>query len=156
MQSINRRSFAKTGLAGAAVAAAGAAFTPTVLATEDVNDVQFAKDPKNPQPGLEAAHTPLILVEKVDSKAVAYGKTPAGDFYRVTVQARHEATREHHIFGVALHVNGVMVAQHSMSQTQAEASLPAVTFVQRLKAGEELLAITTCNVHGKWGSRATV
>lgn len=156
MQSIARRSFVKTAVAGAAIVTIGATVQRPALAAEDVKEVKFAKDPKNPQPGLETAHTPSIAFEKVESKGVAYGKTPAGDFYRVTVQARHEATREHHIFGITLYLNGELLAEHTMSQAQAEASLPTVSFTQRLKTGDELLAVTNCNQHGKWGNRTTV
>lgn len=156
MQSNARRSFVKTAVAGAAVAAVGAALTRPAVAAEDVKDVKFAQDPKNPQPGLETAHTPSLALEKIDSKSVAFGKTPAGDFYRVAIQARHEATKDHHVFGIALYVNGQLVAEHSMNQAQAEASLPMAVFVQRLKSGDELLAVTTCNLHGKWGNRLTV
>lgn len=156
MQNIIRRSFVKSTLAGAALVALGAGMHRSALAADDIKDVKFPKDPGNPQAGLEAAHTPSIIVEKADSKSVAYGKTPAGDFYRVTVQARHEATREHHVFGIALYLNGELVAEHTMNQAQAEASLPAVTFVQRLKSGDQLLAVTNCNLHGKWGNRASV
>ena len=156
MQSSTRRSFVKTAVAGAAAITVGAALQRPAFAAEALKDVKFAKDPKNLQPGLETGHTPSIALEKVDSKDVAYGKTPAGDFYRVTVQAKHEATREHHIFGIALYLNGELVAGHTMNQAQAEASLPTVAFMQRLKAGDELLAVTTCNVHGDWGNRTTV
>jgi desulfoferrodoxin (superoxide reductase-like protein) len=156
MQNIIRRSFVKTALAGAAIAAAGASLSRSALAAQDIKDVKFAKEPGNPQPGLEAAHTPSITVEKVDSKSVAFGKTPAGDFYRVSVQARHESTKAHQIFGIALYLNGELLAEHTMNQADPEASLPAVSFVQRLKSGDELLAVTNCNVHGKWGNRATV
>lgn len=155
MQSIARRSFVKTAVSGAVVVAIGATLQRPALAAQDIKDVKFAKDPKSLQPGLETAHTPSISLEKMESKAVAYGKTPVGDFYRVTVQAKHEATKEHHIFGIALFLNGELVAEHTMNQAQAEASLPTVSFVQRLKAGDELLAVTNCNQHGKWGSRAT-
>jgi desulfoferrodoxin (superoxide reductase-like protein) len=156
MQNNIRRSLVKSALASAVVVAVGASLHRSALAAEEIKEVKFAKDPKNLQPGLETAHTPSMVLEKVDGKGVAYGKTPAGDFYRITVQARHEAIREHHIFGVALYLNGVPVAEHTMNQAQAEASLPTVTFVQRLKTGDELLAVTNCNVHGKWGNRATV
>ena len=156
MQSTARRSFVKTAAASAAAITIGAALTRPACAAEDVKEAKFAKDPKNLQPGLETAHTPSIALEKLESQGVAYGKTPVGDFYRVTVQARHESTREHHIFGIALYLNGELVAEHTMSQAQAEASLPTVSFVQRLKAGDELLAVTACNQHGKWGNRTTV
>lgn len=156
MHSIARRSFVKTAVAGAAIMTIGATAQRPALAADDIKEVKFAKDPMNPQPGLETAHTPSIAFEKMESKAVAYGKTPAGDFYRVTIQARHEATREHHIFGITLYLNGEAVAEHTMNRAQAEASLATVSFMQRLKAGDELLAVTTCNQHGKWGNRATV
>lgn len=156
MQSIARRSFVKSAVAGAAIVSIGATVKRPAFAAEEVKDVKFAKDPKSLQPGLETAHTPALVLEKLESSAVAYGKTPSGDFYRVTVQARHEATAGHHIFGIALYVNGELLAEHLMNQAQAEASLPVVSFVQRLKAGDELLAVTSCNQHGKWGNRATV
>jgi len=156
MQTQNRRSFVKNVLASAAVVAVGASIARSALAAEEIKDVKFAKDLKNLQAGLETAHTPALTLEKLDGKSVAYGKTPAGDFYRVTVQARHDATKEHHIFGIALYLNGELVAEHAMNQAQPEASLPVVAFVQRLKGGDELLAVTNCNVHGKWGNRASV
>lgn len=156
MQNAIRRSFVKSALAGAAVLAAGAGMHRTARAAEEIKDVKFAKDPKSLQAGLETAHTPSIVIEKVDAKSVAYGKTPAGDFYRVTLQARHEATSEHHVFGIALYLNGALLAEHTMNQAVPEASLPAVSFMQRLKSGDELLAVTNCNVHGKWGNRAIV
>lgn len=156
MQNTIRRSFVKSALASAVVVAVGSSLHRSALAAEEFLDVKFAKDPRNLQAGLETAHTPSMILEKVDSKGVAYGKTPAGDFYRVSVQARHEATREHHIYGIALYLNGELVAEHTMNQARAEASLPAVSFVQRLKTGDDLLAVSICNVHGKWGNRATV
>lgn len=155
MQDIARRSFVKTAFAGAAVAALGTSLARSAFAAE-IADVKFAKDPKNPQPGLETAHTPSIALEKVDSKGVAFGKTPAGDFYKVSVQAKHESTKEHHVFGIALYLNGELIAQHAMTQAQVELSLPAVTSVQRLKIGDELVAVTNCNLHGKWGNRISV
>lgn len=156
MHSIARRSFIKTAVAGVATLSIGAALVRPAFAAEEVKDVKFAKDPKNLLPGLESAHTPSITLEKIDSKGVAYGKTPVGDFSRVTVQAKHESTMAHHIFAIALYLNGELVAEHNMNQAQAEASLPTVSFVLRLKAGDELLAVTSCNQHGKWGSRSTV
>jgi desulfoferrodoxin (superoxide reductase-like protein) len=156
MPSITRRSFFKSAAAGAAVLAVSATLNRSALAADDVTDVKFAKDPKNLQAGLETAHTPALILEKVESKGVAYGKTPAGEFYRVTVQAKHEVTKDHHIDGIALFINGELVAEHSMNPAQAEASLPTIGFTQRLKAGDELLAITSCNIHGKWGNRTTV
>lgn len=156
MQNESRRSFVKSTLAGAMVAAVGTPLARPALAAEDIKEVKFAKDPKNLQPGQETSHTPSIAMEKVDSIMVAYGKTPPGDFYRVTVQAKHEATNEHYISGIALYLNGKLVAEHTMNKALADASMPAVTFVQRLKAGDELLAVTDCNVHGKWGNRTMV
>jgi desulfoferrodoxin (superoxide reductase-like protein) len=156
MESINRRSFFKTAAGSAAIVALGATLSRSAIAAEDVKDIKFAKDLNNLQPGLETAHTPSLILEKLESKSVAYGKTPIGDFYRVNVQAKHEATKEHHVFAITLYLNGDMVAHHAMSEAQAEASLPSVTFVLRLKNGDELLAVTSCNLHGKWGNRATV
>lgn len=156
MQNIIRRSFVKSALASAAVAAVAAVASSNRPAQAAQQDVKFANDPSNPQPGLEAAHTPSLTLEKLEQKDVAFGKTAAGDFYRVSVQARHEATKEHQIFAIALYLNGQLVAQHAMSQDQPEASLPSVGFVQRLKTGDALLAVTSCNLHGKWGNRATL
>lgn len=156
MQNETRRSFVRSALAGAAFAAVGPSLARPALAADDMKEVKFAEDPTNLKPGQETSHTPSIALEKVDSKAVAYGKTPPGEFYRVTVQARHEATNEHYIGAIALYLNGKLVAEHTMNKALADASLPAVTFVQRLKAGDKLLAVTDCNVHGKWGNRTTV
>lgn len=155
MQDHVRRSIVKSALAGAAVAAVGSTLSRSALA-ENIKDVKFAKDPARLQAGAETAHIPLLALEKLESSSVAFGKTQPGEFYRVTVQARHEATREHQIFGIALYLNGELVAEHNMNQAQAEASLPTVSFVQRLKAGDALLAVTSCNLHGKWGNRLTV
>ncbi|HEX6363703.1 MAG TPA: desulfoferrodoxin family protein [Albitalea sp.] len=151
-----RRSMVQTALLGAAVLAASASLPRRALAADALQDVKFPQDPKNLQPGLEAAHTPSIAIEKVDARTVAYGKTPAGDFYRVTIQARHEATKEHFMDGIALFVNGEPMATHTMSRVDASASLPVAAFVQRLKAGDEVVAVTSCNLHGKWGSKAIV
>ena len=156
MESMNRRAFVRTAVLGAGIATLGASLARPALAAEEMKEIKFAKDLNNLQPGLETAHTPSLALEKIEAKQVAYGKTPAGDFYRVTMQAKHEATTAHHIFGIALYLNGNLVAEHTMSEAQAEASLPTVSFVQRLKAGDELLAVTNCNLHGKWGNRATV
>lgn len=154
MQNLNRRSFVKATVAGVALAVTSSISMPT-LAADDLKDIKFAKDPKSLQPGAEMAHTPVVTLEKTESTSVAYGKTPAGDFYKVTVQAKHEATKDHHMVGIALYINGEQVAEHKMSEAQAEASLPMVVFLQRLKAGDELLAVTDCNKHGKWGSKLT-
>lgn len=155
MQNPSRRSFCKTTLAGAALAATVALPTQALAAAAPA-EVKFAKDPKNLQPGLEAGHTPAIALEKTDSAGVAYGKTPAGDFYKVTVQAKHETTKDHHIEGIALYINGEQVAEYKINPMQAESSLPLIVSVQRLKAGDELLAVTDCNKHGLWGNKATV
>lgn len=156
MEYMNRRSFIGSAVGGAASVAFGTTLHGSAGAAEGGKEVKFAKDPANLQPGLETAHTPSLVLEKVESRNVAYGKTPAGDFYQVSVQAKHEATREHHVFAIALYLNGDLVAQHTMNEAQAELSLPSVSFVQRLKKGDELLAVTTCNLHGQWGNRATV
>ncbi|WP_420477137.1 desulfoferrodoxin family protein [Noviherbaspirillum sp. ST9] len=156
MQNENRRSFVKSALAGAVVATVGTSLARPALAADDIKDVKFAADPENLKPGQETSHTPSIALEKMDDKAVAFGKTPPGDFYRVTVQAKHEAINEHYISGIALYLNGKLVASHTMNKAPADPSLPAVSFVQRLKAGDSLLVVTDCNVHGKWGNRATV
>jgi len=156
MQKESRRSFIKSALAGAMAAVVGTPLARPALAAEHIEEVKFAKDPKNLQPGQETSHTPSIVLEKVDRSTVAFGKTPPGEFYRVTVQAKHEAINEHYISGIALYLNGKLVAEHTMNKALADASLPTVTFVQRLKAGDELLAVTDCNIHGKWGNRTTI
>lgn len=155
MQDHARRTFVKQSFNVAAAVAASVALMRPALAA-DPGDVKFAQDPANLQPGLEAAHTPRMTLDKLDSQEVAFGKTPAGTFYRINVQARHEAIQAHHIFGIALYVNGELIAEHSMKQEQAETSLPGTAFIARLKRGDVLLAVTTCNVHGKWGSRTSV
>lgn len=156
MPRLARRSFFQTAASGAAILAFGVAVTRPTQAAEGLADVKFAQDPQHLQAGLEAAHTPRIVIEKVASQSVAYGKTPAGEFYRVTVQARHEATAPHHILGLALYRNGKLVAEHQLNPGEAEASLPTASFTQRLQAGDQLLAVSSCNLHGKWGSRTTV
>jgi desulfoferrodoxin (superoxide reductase-like protein) len=156
MQNEKRRSFVKSALTGAVVAATGTSLVRPALAADIIKEVKFAEDPKNLKPGKETAHTPSIVLEKVDGKEVAFGKTPPGDFYRVTVQAKHEAINEHYISGIALYLNGKLVAEQTMNKGPADPSLPAVTFMQRLKAGDSLLAVTDCNIHGKWGNRTTV
>jgi desulfoferrodoxin (superoxide reductase-like protein) len=138
--------------------ALGAAASGLVAAglAHAAGEVKFAADPAHLQPGLEAAHVPRITLEKAPGAEVAYGKTPAGDFYRVAVQARHEATAEHHIFSIALWVNGRSVGEYRIDPVFADAAMPIVVAVQRLKPGDEITAITSCNVHGQWGSRMTV
>ena len=156
MQNIARRSFFKSIAATTAVVSIASALKSPAFAADEMADVKFAKDPKNLQPGVETSHTASISLGKAETKTVAYGKTPVGDFYWVTVQAKHESTKEHHIFSIALYLNGEPVAEHTMNQSYAEASLPVVTFVQRVKKGDDLLVVTTCYVHGKWGSRLKV
>lgn len=156
MASINRRSFVRTAFAGATALAIGVGLHEKARAADAFKDVKFAKDPAFPQPGLEAAHVPSVAVEPVDAKSVAFGKTPAGSFYRVTIQARHEATAPHHILGISLYKNGELVAGHTINPAQPETSLPFVTFVERLQAGDELVAVTSCNLHGQWGNRISV
>jgi desulfoferrodoxin (superoxide reductase-like protein) len=151
-----RRALIKTALASTAALGAGAAIHGAAHAAAEFKDVKFPQDPANLQPGLEAAHTPAIRLEKVESGAVAYGKTPMGDFYRVSVQARHEATKEHHIDAIALYLNGALVAEHTMTHAEPGVTLPLVSVAQRLKRGDELVAVTTCNLHGKWGRTVSV
>lgn len=153
---IHRRTFVRNTLAQVAIIGVGASLASAASAAEDPKDVKFARNPASPQPGLEAAHAPSITLEKMESKEVAYGKTAPGSFYRVSVQARHEAIKDHHIFGLALYLNGELVAEHTMNPARAEASLPVAAFFQRLQTGDTLMAVTSCNLHGKWGSKATV
>jgi desulfoferrodoxin (superoxide reductase-like protein) len=155
MKNLNRRTFGKAGLVSAMMAATGS-LSPQALATGVPSDVKFPQDPKNLQAGLEAAHVPLIAIEKADAADIVYGKTPVGDFYRVTVQARHEATKEHHILSIFLYLNGAPIAEYMMNQAQAETSLPLIVCVQRLKAGDQLVVVTNCNKHGQWGNKVQV
>lgn len=151
----NRRDFMKTAMSGVTVMAT-TGFAMNATAADDISAVMFAKDLKKLQPGVETSHTPSIKVEKIDSTKVSYGKTPVGEFYKVTVDAKHETTNEHFIFQIDLYINGKLVAEHKMNMDRIEASLPYVVFVQRLKAGDELLAVTFCNKHGLWGNKVTV
>lgn len=153
MSNVSRRNFLKGAAATAVFASAGLTATRAVMAADDV---KFPAGPKELQPGLESAHTPRITLEKIESRDVAYGKTPTGEFYKVTVQARHEATSEHYIFEIALFVNGANVVQYQMNKSQGDAAMPMVVAVQRLKAGDEVSAVTNCNIHGKWGNKLTV
>lgn len=152
MSTISRRHFLKGAAAGVVVASAGLTATRPAMAADDV---KFPANPKELQPGLEAAHTPRISLEKTEAKDVAYGKTPAGYFYKVTVQARHEATKEHHIFEIALFVNGKNIAQFQTNKELADATMPMIVATERLKAGDEVMAVTHCNLHGKWGNKLT-
>lgn len=153
MSNASRRKFLKGAAATAVFASAGLTTTYSVMAADDV---RFPANPKELQPGLEAAHTPRITFEKAEAKDVAYGKTPAGEFYKVAIQAKHEATREHYIFEIALFVNGISIAQYQMNKSQGGACMPMVVAVQRLKAGDEVMAVSSCNIHGKWGSKLIV
>lgn len=152
MKSLSRRNFIAATLAAGAGSAALMQVAPAMAA----DDARFPADPAQLKPGLEAAHTPRIELEKAPAEQVAFGKTRGGDFYRVSVQARHEATPDHHIFDIALFVNGRNVAQYRMDPAQAGASMPLVVAVERLQLGDVVTAITDCNLHGKWGNRLTV
>jgi len=153
MADLNRRSFVRNTFAGATALAVGIGLHDRAIAAEPFKDIKFAKDPASLQPGLETAHVPSISLEPVDAKSVAFGKTPAGNFYRVTIQARHEATAPHHILGISLYKNGELVSSHTINPAQPETSLPVVTFIERLQPGDELLAVASCNIHGQWGNR---
>lgn len=156
MPTIARRTFVKTALTATAGLGIALGTKAPARAGEQVPEVKFPKDPEHPQAGLEAAHTPTLVVEKVASQEVAYGKTPAGDYYRIAVQARHEATPDHQIFAIALYVNGELVAEQRFQRGATDVALPAASFLRRLNRGDELLAVTTCNLHGSWGTRAAV
>lgn len=152
MKSLSRRNFIAASLAAGAGSAALARVAPAMAA----DDARFPADPANLKPGLEAAHTPRIELDRTPAEQVAFGKTPDGEFYRVSVQARHEATPDHHIFDIALFVNGRNVAQYRMDPGQAGSSMPVVVAVERLELGDVVSAVTDCNLHGKWGNRLTV
>lgn len=143
-----RRTLLKGALVTSIASSVGLLASARTLAADEV---KFPQDPANLQPGLESAHTPRISLEKVERASVAYGKTPSGDFHRVTVQARHESTREHHMLEIALFVNGENRAQFALGQ--AESTLPMVVAVLRLQPGDTVMAVTNCNLHGKWGNK---
>lgn len=134
-------------------AAAGLAEPPPIGTPEYL---KFPKDPERLAPGQETSHTPHVTLEKADRAAVAYGKTPQGDFFKVTVQARHESVADHYINRISLYVNGTLLVSHDINQAMIEAALPLAQCVVRLQPGDELLAITDCNKHGQWARRMTV
>jgi desulfoferrodoxin (superoxide reductase-like protein) len=92
----------------------------------------------------------------MDAASVAYGNTPAGVFYKVTVQAMHETIFEHHISAISLFINSMLVGEYNINDEEPEFSLPMISAVLRLNHGDELLAITECNKHGLWGNRIKV
>lgn len=152
MGSRSRRTF----LATAGAAAVGVLGVRAMAPAMAADDVKFAADPASPQPGLEANHVPRMTLTRVEAKEVAFGATAAGDFYRVAVQSRHEATDAHHIVEIALFVNGQNVAQYRIDPARAASALPAISAIERLAPGDEVMAVCLCNVHGKWGSRLKV
>lgn len=141
--------------AALATAALGAASAPAQASVKPPEYLKYPKDPRNLAPGQETSHTPLFTVEKAERTGVAYGKTPVGDFYRVTVQARHESIADHYINRITLFLNNEQVVVYDMDEKLVETSLPVVTAVLRMKAGDVLLAVTDCNKHGQWANTFT-
>lgn len=141
-------------MAGVALPAkAGLAEAPPIGLPEYL---KFPKDPEKLAPGQESSHTPYIAIEKTDRTSVAYGKTPEGEYFRVTVQARHESVSDHYINRISLYVNGTLLVAHDMNQALIEAALPVAQCVVRLRSGDEVLAVTDCNKHGQWARRVRV
>jgi desulfoferrodoxin (superoxide reductase-like protein) len=134
-------------------AAAGLADPPSIAVPEWL---KFPKDPQKLAPGQESSHTPYVTLERAERASVAYGKTPEGNYYKVTVQARHESIADHYINRISLYVNGTLLAAQDMNQALIEAALPVTQCVLRLQPGDELLAITDCNKHGQWARRVVV
>lgn len=155
MHEFNRREFCKAAIAGAALITG-----PSIAAEARTSDVpKNTKYPANPTELAhidEVAHVPSITLKKIEANGVAYGNTPAGMFYEVSVQARHESIFEHHILSISLYVNGKRVSEYTINDDEPEFSLPAFMAVLRLNFGDELLAITECNKHGLWGNKIKV
>ncbi|MCC6525989.1 MAG: hypothetical protein IT373_25305 [Polyangiaceae bacterium] len=75
--------------------------------------------------------------------------------YRVGVRAAHAATAEHHVARMALYRNGAVVAE--LPPDPHGISGHTVTFDEvALEVGDELVAVLTCNLHGRWGRRLRV
>jgi len=155
MHKFSRRSFCSAAIAGAALAT-GNAFAAETRATDVPKNTKYPVDPKNLTTIDELGHVPSIALARVDTASVAYGNTPAGAFYMVTVQARHESILDHHISAISLYINGKRVAAYEINDDDPEFSVPMMAAVLRLNYGDELLAITECNRHGLWGNKIKI
>lgn len=155
MNEFNRRFFCKAALAGATLVT-GTSLAADLRATDVPKNTKYPANPSNLTTIDELGHVPSILLEKLDAASVAYGNTPAGVFYKVTVQAMHESIYEHHISAISLYVKGVLVGEYNINDEEPEFSLPMISAVLRLNHGDELLAITECNKHGLWGNKIKV
>lgn len=155
MHAYSRRHFCQAALAGAALIS-GASFAAEAPTTDVPKKTKFPADPENLTSIDELGHVPSIHLEKMEAASVAYGNTPAGVFYKVTVQAKHESTPDHHIVSISLYINGRHAAAYQINEDEPELSLPLMAAVLRLNYGDELLAITECNRHGLWGNRIKI
>ena len=155
MHKLSRRSFCSAAIAGAALAT-GNAFAVEARATEVPKNTKYPVDPKNLTTIDELGHVPAITLARIDAASVAYGNTPAGVFYMVTVQARHESILDHHISAISLYINGKRVAAYEINDEAPEFSMPMMAAVLRLNHGDELLAITECNRHGLWANKIKI
>lgn len=156
MHEFSRRSFCSAAIAAGAALATGNAVAAEARATDIPKTTKYPADPKNLTTIDELGHVPSILLAKIDTASVAYGNTPVGVFYMVTVQARHESIYEHHIASISLYINGKRVTTYEINDEDPEFAVPMMAAVLRLNVGDELLAITECNRHGLWGNRIKV
>ena len=155
MNEFSRRFFCKAAFAGATLLT-GTSFAAEARATDVPKNTKYPADPRNLKTIDELGHVPSILLEKMDAASVAYGNTPAGVFYKVTVQAMHESIYEHHISAISLFINSRLVGAYNINDEEPEFSLPMMAAVLRLNHGDELLAITECNKHGLWGNKIKI
>lgn len=155
MHEFRRQFFRQAAVVGAALAT-GTLSTAEARATDIPKNTKYPVDPNNLTTIDELGHVPSILLARMDAASVAYGNTPAGVFYKVTVQAMHESIYEHHISAISLYVNGKLVGGYNINDEEPEFSLPLMAAVLRLNQGDDLLAITECNRHGLWGNRIKV
>jgi desulfoferrodoxin (superoxide reductase-like protein) len=155
MHQFNRRSFCQAAVASAALIT-GSLSAAEARMTDIPKNTKYPVDPNNLTSIDELGHVPSIVLEKMDAASVAYGNTPAGVFYKVTVQAKHESILEHHISAISLYVNGKLVGGYNINDEEPEFSMPMMAAVLRLNHGDELLAVTECNKHGLWGNRIKV
>lgn len=155
MQEFSRRSFFKVAVAGAALVTSSS-FAAEARTSDVPKNTKYPIDPKNLSSIEEAGHVPSILLEKIDTASVAYGNTPGGVFYKITVQARHETTYDHHISAISLYINGKLAGAYRINDEEPEFSAPLMAAVLRLSQGDDLLAITECTKHGLWGNRIKV
>lgn len=155
MHEFRRQFFRQAAVVGAALAT-GTLSAAEARATDIPKNTKYPVDPNKLTTIDELGHVPSILLARMDAASVAYGNTPAGVFYKVTVQAMHESIYDHHISAISLYVNGKLVGGYNINDEEPEFSLPMMAAVLRLNQGDDLLAITECNRHGLWGNRIKV